>query len=100
MITFHVMSGFLLQGAAFFGTWYYFKIIRGEFSFVLFLIIAVPSVLLARFLWRKCLPLKCSAGDCDGMAYCEGSRPIVFRCHKCGHIIETKWYEGRRRTIH
>jgi DNA-directed RNA polymerase subunit N (RpoN/RPB10) len=34
------------------------------------------------------------------MAYCEGSRPIVFRCHTCGHIVETNWHEGRRRTFH
>lgn len=100
MITLHVLFGFLLQGAVFFGAIYYFNMVRGEFSFVLFVIVAIPAVLLVRFLWRKCLPVKCSAEDCDGMAYCEGSRPIVFRCHTCGNIVETNWHEGRRRTIH
>ena len=99
VITLHVLFGFLLQGIAFFGTWYYLKIIRGEFSLFLFIILVVPSVFIVRYLYRKCLPIKCPAPNCDGMAYCEGSRPIVFRCHKCGHIVETQWNEGRIRTL-
>jgi hypothetical protein len=53
-----------------------------------------------RFLWRKSVPIKCPSENCDGAAFCEGSRPIVFRCRKCGHIEETNWYEGRKRWSH
>ena len=100
MITFHILFGFLLQGFAFLGAWYYCKMIRDEFSFILFLSISIPLLLLVRFLWRKSVPVKCPLENCDGAAFCEGSRPIVFRCSKCGHIVETNWYEGRRRRYY
>ncbi len=53
-----------------------------------FALSAIIGVYGVRFLWRL-VPVSCPFGNCNGKAYCKGSRPVIYECSKCGCIHET-----------
>jgi hypothetical protein len=89
----HVFIGIVLTFAMFFGiilyNYYYF----GKMNTLLIFIEIIIGVLAVRFLWRL-VPVKCLSGNCNGKAYCKGSKPIIYECSKCGYIHTTSISEG------
>ena len=88
----HLILGIILQFAAFGVIVFNFD----EFGFPLIFTFIV-TVLAVRFLWRL-VPSRCPSANCNGKAYCKGSRPMRYECGKCGYIHVTSVSEGGYRN--
>jgi hypothetical protein len=60
----------------------------------LFGAILLVAVMVPRTVFRRLVPARCPVEGCPGPARPEGSKPIVYRCRRCGHVLDTGWSES------
>jgi hypothetical protein len=58
------------------------------------------GVMVPRVLFRRVIPARSPAEGCGDPARPQGSRPIVYRCRRCGHVHDTGWSEGDTHDHH
>lgn len=89
-ILFHAILGFILQVGVFVSAIVFLS--GGKKLHVI--LIGAAGLVLVRFAYRRFVPAKCNAPGCGGSTFQKGSRPIYYKCSKCGHIHDTGIYEG------
>ena len=59
---------------------------------VLVLLGGAAGYLLPHYIFRRWIPARCP--ECGGKAQCTGGRPLQYVCQDCGHVKETRVFQG------